>query len=120
MHDSTLHLCMSFVVCVSLGCNLSTMRSQPEVIPCGGVAGSSCPAGRTCVDDLSDDCDPAIGGADCIGVCVVPDNPACEDDDPARSHVSKLPSVCAAILFQCVEGRIPFFNECGCGCEIVD
>ncbi|MBA4142246.1 MAG: Kazal-type serine protease inhibitor domain protein [Nitrosospira sp.] len=37
---------------------------------CGGIAGFPCPAGKTCVDDPSDDCDPARGGADCPGICV--------------------------------------------------
>jgi hypothetical protein len=111
---------MSLAICVGLGCKLNTEKPQPEVIQCGGFAGVECPAGRTCVDDLSDDCDPAIGGADCIGVCVVQDDPACDYGDPVRSYVSKSHQVCAMILFQCVEGRRPFFNACGCGCEIVD
>lgn len=37
---------------------------------CGGIAGFPCPAGKRCVDDPSDDCDPARGGADCSGICV--------------------------------------------------
>jgi hypothetical protein len=37
---------------------------------CGGIAGFPCPAGKKCVDDPSDDCDPARGGADCGGICV--------------------------------------------------
>lgn len=37
---------------------------------CGGIAGFPCPAGKTCVDDPSDNCDPARGGADCSGICV--------------------------------------------------
>jgi hypothetical protein len=36
---------------------------------CGGIAGLACPAGQTCVDDPTDSCDPAKGGADCIGIC---------------------------------------------------
>jgi hypothetical protein len=38
--------------------------------PCGGIAGLPCPDGFVCVDDPRDDCDPATGGADCIGICV--------------------------------------------------
>jgi hypothetical protein len=38
--------------------------------PCGGIAGLPCPDGFICVDDPSDDCDPATGGADCFGICV--------------------------------------------------
>ncbi|ABA59189.1 hypothetical protein [Nitrosococcus oceani] len=37
---------------------------------CGGIAGLPCPEGKKCVDDPSDDCDPAQGGADCGGICV--------------------------------------------------
>lgn len=36
---------------------------------CGGIAGTPCPDGMVCVDDPDDDCDPARGGADCIGIC---------------------------------------------------
>ena len=43
---------------------------ESEPISCGGFAGLLCPEGLICVDDPSDDCDPARGGADCIGVCV--------------------------------------------------
>ena len=38
---------------------------------CGGIAGIPCPDGQVCVDDGNDDCDPALGGADCGGVCVL-------------------------------------------------
>ena len=37
---------------------------------CGGIAGFPCPEGKKCVDDPSDNCDPARGGADCSGICV--------------------------------------------------
>jgi hypothetical protein len=57
---------------------------------CGGIAGFPCPEGYTCVDAAGDGCDPAAGGADCAGICVlVDDNP--DDQNP-----------CAAIL--CIEG----------------
>ncbi|HTN92868.1 MAG TPA: hypothetical protein VL242_54745, partial [Sorangium sp.] len=41
-----------------------------EAESCGGFLGTGCPEGLECVDDRSDDCDPAHGGADCPGVCV--------------------------------------------------
>ncbi|RMD83281.1 MAG: hypothetical protein D6815_07005 [Candidatus Dadabacteria bacterium] len=44
----------------------------PPPIFCGGIAGLPCPDGMTCVDYPDDDCDPAAGGADCIGICVSP------------------------------------------------
>jgi len=37
---------------------------------CGGIAAIPCPSGKKCVDDPSDTCDPAQGGADCSGICV--------------------------------------------------
>lgn len=37
---------------------------------CGGIAGFPCPEGMKCVDDPTDNCDPAKGGADCAGICV--------------------------------------------------
>ena len=37
---------------------------------CGGIAAIPCPEGKSCVDDPSDTCDPAKGGADCSGICV--------------------------------------------------
>lgn len=37
---------------------------------CGGIAGFPCPDGKKCVDDPSDNCDPARGGTDCSGICV--------------------------------------------------
>jgi hypothetical protein len=36
---------------------------------CGGFAGFQCDAGYSCVDDVTDSCDPNHGGADCPGVC---------------------------------------------------
>lgn len=36
---------------------------------CGGIAAFACPGAGNCVDDPSDNCDPANGGADCGGVC---------------------------------------------------
>jgi hypothetical protein len=41
-----------------------------DVAKCGGIEGTTCPAGQNCVDDPADDCDPAQGGADCGGICV--------------------------------------------------
>jgi hypothetical protein len=83
---------------------------------CGGIAAIQCPAGYTCVDDPSDSCDPAQGGADCGGICQKePKKPAC--DDPNRTYVSKDPDQCAAIRFVCDPGQVPFFDACGCGCE---
>eukprot|EP00045_Choanoeca_perplexa_P011111 m.116402 g.116402 ORF g.116402 m.116402 type:complete len:838 (-) comp15517_c0_seq1:125-2638(-) len=37
--------------------------------PCGGLLGLQCSPEQTCVDDPRDSCDPAMGGADCGGIC---------------------------------------------------
>lgn len=37
--------------------------------------------------------------------------------DPRKSYIAKDPEICAGIRFYCVEG-IPFFDACGCGCEV--
>lgn len=37
---------------------------------CGGIAAIPCPTGFECVDDPTDGCDPANGGADCSGICL--------------------------------------------------
>jgi hypothetical protein len=41
-----------------------------ENTSCGGFAGFPCAAGKTCIDNPNDSCDPAHGGADCPGICV--------------------------------------------------
>lgn len=47
------------------------MSQNDACIPmCGGFAGMMCPDDLVCVDDPSDECDAANGGADCIGICV--------------------------------------------------
>jgi hypothetical protein len=36
---------------------------------CGGIGNIQCADGASCVDDPTDECDPATGGADCGGIC---------------------------------------------------
>ncbi len=52
---------------------VSTGACEEETIFCGGFGGIECPDGLECVDDPSDDCNPASGGADCGGICVEPE-----------------------------------------------
>jgi hypothetical protein len=71
--------------------SLAVRRRSSAQVPtpggmCGGLAGLPCPEGFACVEDPSDSCDPATGGADCSGVCL-----------PIDDH-----NPCAAIL--CIEG----------------
>jgi hypothetical protein len=91
-----------------------TPEPTPAVQRCGGIAGMPCPEGATCVDDPSDSCDPTQGGADCGGLCQTPARPA-ECRDPAFYVGSS--ETCPRIRFTCDEGKQPFFDACGCGCE---
>jgi hypothetical protein len=87
---------------------------------CGGFANLRCPPGFRCVDDPSDDCDPARYGRDCSGICVRGPRPPpqrCNYRDPFRRYVSRDPEECKVLFFSCAQGK-PFFNECGCGCEV--
>jgi hypothetical protein len=45
----------------------------PKPIFCGGIAGIACPDGYECADNPDDSCDPAMGGADCGGICLAKD-----------------------------------------------
>ena len=50
-----------------------------QPVQCGGITGQSCPPGQECVDDPNDMCDPA-DGADCPGMCQVPNGGECKTD----------------------------------------
>ena len=83
---------------------------------CGGLAGFRCPGNLRCIDLPGDDCDPARGGADCIGVCVPRQPTGARCANPRRRYVSRDLDRCATILFRCEPGARPFSDECGCGC----
>lgn len=61
----------SVVLTLSLGGVTQTLHAATAPAPkvCGGFAGIPCGAGEVCIDDPSDGCDPAHGGADCPGIC---------------------------------------------------
>lgn len=89
----------TFILALSFGCLVSACDAEShdepaaesvrakQKIPCGGFAGLECPDDLTCVDDPSDACDPAQGGADCIGMCIKPKkgkkHDTCDYNDPA-------------------------------------
>jgi hypothetical protein len=65
---------------------------------CGGIAGIPCPGFGMCVDDPSDSCDPAHGGADCGGLCTCVQRVLCA----IGSHFDSDPTVCT-----CVPDAVP-------------
>ncbi len=69
-----------------------------------GVCDSACRPNVPCVDA-------------CAGTCKRLKNSACKNEG-TKSYISRDPDQCAAIHFLCVEGMVPFFDECGCGCEV--
>lgn len=101
----------------------SDEMARKERIACGGFAGFACPDGMTCVDDPSDSCDPATGGADCIGYCKNDtggnggNGGRCKDTD-TLSYVG-CGSECDVIRFSCSEGYEYFSDSKGCGCQLV-
>jgi hypothetical protein len=43
---------------------------------------------------------------------------ACDPSkEPNRQYTMRDPNQCKAALFRCADGKKPFFNSCGCGCE---
>jgi hypothetical protein len=106
------------------------VASRGECAPafCGGIAGFPCPAGQTCIDDPSDDCDPANGGADCGGICVTqtfcggiagipcPGGQTCVDDpsddcDPTNGGAD-CGGICVPQTDPCAAVLCPEGNEC--------
>lgn len=90
---------------------------------CGGLLGLTCPEGKVCVDDPSDNCELG-NGADCPGVCKNENfggangKKGC-NKGPGVNYVADA-DTCPLIKFACAEGEQPFFDACGCGCEPAD
>lgn len=83
---------------------------------CGGIAAIQCPGAGSCIDDPSDDCDPANGGADCGGVCECNALALCIEG----SVFDESPDVCACVpaepeLDPCAAVRC----AAGTHCEVV-
>jgi hypothetical protein len=64
------HQCPAGYDCNHMGAGLNPDTGGKCVQHCGGFAGIQChDVSQTCIDDPSDSCDPAHGGADCGGLC---------------------------------------------------
>jgi hypothetical protein len=113
---------------------------------CGGIGGLLCPEGQicdvtTCAFDASGVCvfapdacaDVLAPVCGCNGVTYDNDcyrltagaafayEGECESDcpdpnDPDVNYIGESPAECAAMMFTCDEGWMPFFSSCGCGC----
>jgi len=62
--------------CVDNTCTWN-YTTRPVLTACGGILGTQCPAGLSCVDDPNDRCDPDCGGADCGGFCAEVEGSQC-------------------------------------------
>ena len=99
------------------GVNVASSGQCAPTQTCGGIAGFPCPGGGKCVDDPSDSCDPANGGADCGGICVCIENVLCV----LGSHFDSSPQVCACVPDQpatcggvtCPAGQLCCNASCG-------
>jgi hypothetical protein len=56
-------------ICVEPGGSCTEQFCEDPRAECAGFLGLTCEGEGECVDDPSDDCDPANGGADCSGLC---------------------------------------------------
>jgi len=106
--------------CEAAGAGVSVASDGAcERVFCGGIAGIQCPGSGTCVDDPSDGCDPAHGGADCGGLCQCVQNVLCV----RGSHFDSSPKVCACVpdagtscgSVTCAPGTVCCNASCGWG-----
>ena len=42
----------------------------------------------------------------------------CDYSDPNKTYVAQSPEQCQVVKFACQPGEQPFFDDCGCGCEV--
>ena len=42
-----------------------------------------------------------------------------KEDNELKKYISKNPEECKLIQFLCTPDRIPFYDETGCGCELI-
>jgi len=87
------NLCAAVLCPTGSSCDPATGKCISANVACGGLAGKPCPGFGRCVDDPSDSCDPAAGGADCAGTCSCVQNVLCT----ANSTFDSSPSVCTCV-----------------------
>ncbi len=76
---------------------------------CEGVSGCSC-EGADCGALYAD-----LGACEAAHAACGGD--ACPDpNDPEVDYVSEDPDFCATVKFTCAPGKMPFSDDCGCGC----
>jgi len=102
---------------------------EGEGQPCGGAASLSCLEGAICVDNPNDNCNPKLGGSDCIGICKC-DCSAVQCPSIA-CHLSPWESYtpageCCPKCKMCSNGETPLYRDCsqpaypcpgGMGCQ---
>jgi hypothetical protein len=89
----TTNACAAVLCPAGSACDPATGKCIGAKVACGGFTGKPCPGFGRCVDDPSDSCDPAAGGADCAGICSCVQNVLCT----TTSTFDSSPSVCTCV-----------------------
>jgi hypothetical protein len=55
-----------------------------------------------------------------LGGLLVVSLAACDDDERGRIYSSRDEEACKTLLFTCAPGRQPFYDDDGCGCELIN
>jgi hypothetical protein len=72
---------------------------------CGRRSRGTCWCDELC-ESYGDCCD------DKVSVC-----DGCDYGDPDKHYVAQSPQECMVVKFACEDGAVPFFDDCGCGCQ---
>jgi hypothetical protein len=88
-----------------------------EFTPCQEIKAAKCsdtvfmcPDGRIVYQDPLDNCE--------FAPCNKPGE--VKNLEHSRLHTERDTAVCKTLMFLCVEGAIPFYDETGCGCESIN
>ena len=113
------------VMCVKAPCPpVVTCVPNPDRLFCGGLGAVACPGGGACVEDVTDDCDPAKGGRDCGGVCQCVQKVDCAKTEVFDRSVKVCACVPAPVMcgpvcdIYCEFGNVPDAQGCPtCACN---